>query len=83
MDVGSAGVSAYQKLLRPVLGSKCRWYPSDSQNAQLLAQRCSPLKSIFGAYGRFLIENDASHLGYPILNGFKHLQFFDRVDCEH
>lgn len=63
----SATVSAYQKVLRPSLFSRCDYYPSDSAYSQNLAKRCGTLPSLFKTFDRFLREPDAGHLGLPMI----------------
>ena len=59
----SPGVSAYQRLLRPVLGSHCSLFPSDSANAQILASKCGAGIATLRAMSRFYLEPDASGMG--------------------
>lgn len=67
LSVESPGIRFYQRVLRKSLASRCRWFPSDSRNAQILKQSCGPLRVIPKAMARFINEPEAYKLGYKVM----------------
>lgn len=73
----SPGVSFYQNVLRSTLNSECAYFPSDSAFAQILAKRCSPVKTMLKSFARFSLEPDAAYLGRPIVRLEEKIHFED------
>lgn len=73
----SPGISFYQKVLRSTLNSECRYYPSDSEYAQMMAKRCGPVKTMLKSFARFSLEPEAAQLGRPIVRVEDKIHFQD------
>ena len=63
----SFGISFYQKTLRKAWGSHCKWYPHDSKNAQILNEKCGPLKTSVKSFARFLNEANSARHGHDLI----------------
>lgn len=61
-DPGSP-VSAYRRLIAPVLGSTCRWLPSDSEYLVRSARRCGGVSSLYATFAGVLEEPDVDRVG--------------------
>ncbi len=67
MNVRSAGVApirAYQRLVAPALGQRCKYYPSCSEYAAQAIGRFGILKGLVLAAWRLLRCNPWSHGGF-------------------
>lgn len=53
-------VSAYRTFLRPVLGSRCPWLPSDSEFLVRAMRSCGAVPATYAAVARLLEEPDIS-----------------------
>lgn len=69
-----AAVSAYHQVFSKTLYSHCRWFPSDSRYAQIAQQKCGAGQGALMAFSRFLYEEDATKMGYPIVINDNHLE---------
>lgn len=63
----SPGVRAYQRGFGKILGSQCRYYPSDSRYHVTVSKSCGPFKATLKSMSRFLLEYDAPKLGRPMI----------------
>ncbi len=62
-------IRVYQRLLSPVLGSRCRYYPSCSEYAAQAVARFGILRGLVLAVWRVLRCNPLSHGGFdPVEN---------------
>lgn len=77
-----AGVAFYRAALSRTLGSRCTWYPSDSELAQWRFRRCDPVPTIYASMARWLAEPDAAYVGMPVavIRG-EALFIEERVSC--
>jgi len=57
-------IRAYQRLLSPALGNRCRYYPSCSEYAAQAIERFGILRGLVLAGWRLLRCNPFSHGGY-------------------
>lgn len=60
----SAAIRLYQRLLSPLLGARCRYYPSCSEYARLSIERFGILRGIVLASWRLLRCNPLSRGGF-------------------
>lgn len=75
---GSPAVRFYQRALSDLLGSDCKYYPSDSAHAQMMFRQCGPGVSVAHAMARFFDEPNAPYLGYPVVP-MGDVQYFKRL----
>lgn len=73
-------VLAYQNIFALTLYSNCKWYPSDSNFAQVAQKKCGTLRGGLMAFSRFLMEEDAVRMGYPLVIYENHLESVDFPD---
>jgi putative membrane protein insertion efficiency factor len=62
--VAVAPIKAYQRLLSPLLGSRCKYYPSCSDYAAQAIERFGILRGLVLAAWRLLRCNPWSHGGF-------------------
>ncbi|MDQ6820799.1 MAG: membrane protein insertion efficiency factor YidD [Solirubrobacteraceae bacterium] len=63
-SVGVAPIRAYQRLVAPALGERCKYYPSCSEYAAQAIGRFGILKGLVLAAWRLLRCNPWSHGGF-------------------
>gem|GEM_PF-1894276 len=73
----STAVRSYQKWVSPVLGSECKYYPSDSHYHVLVSRQCGPFTATAKSMSRFMLEYDAPKLGFPVVLKQGHLHYQD------
>ena len=75
----SAGgaVKNYRSFVAPSLFTRCKWYPSDSQFAMVLQNKCGSIHGGIAAFARFSYEEDASRMGYGIFNDKGQIKYVD------
>jgi hypothetical protein len=65
-DAGTA-VDAYRALVRPALGSQCRWLPSDSEYLVRSTGSCGAVRATYAAFAQLLEEPDLSAAEHPVI----------------
>lgn len=67
----------YRGVIARSLYSRCQWFPSDSEFMAWKSRECGPLKGTLFAFGRFMMESDASRLGSDTILESGRLRFVD------
>lgn len=70
-------VSIYRNVVAKTLSTHCRWFPSDSRYAQIAQNQCGGVKGGLMSFARFLAEEDATKMGYPVIVNQGHLESVD------
>lgn len=76
----SPSVQTYRQVVAKTLYSHCKWFPSDSRYAQTAQNRCGGVKGGMMAFSRFMMEEDAIKMGYPVINNHDHIESVDFPD---
>ncbi|MGZ3711645.1 MAG: hypothetical protein ACXVBE_07805 [Bdellovibrionota bacterium] len=63
-----------------VLGTDCRWIPSDSEYAVLKYRQCGALTATVRAFARYTSEFDAYQIAKGVVNLENRIHFFDFDD---
>lgn len=73
----SPSIQIYRNVLSKTLYSHCKWFPSDSEYTRLMQKRCGLAQGTLIGFSRFMREEDAAQMGYPIMKATNQLNFVD------
>jgi putative component of membrane protein insertase Oxa1/YidC/SpoIIIJ protein YidD len=76
----SPSVGLYRRVIRPVLGSHCSYFPSDSEHAVILSKKCSAPVAALKSFARYSREFDAGTLGIPIIKNLDKSYYAETSD---
>lgn len=76
-----AVIELYKTILSKTLSSRCKWFPSDSAYTSLMQKKCGALRGTIAGVSRFLTEEDAAYMGYPVVNIHNKLHYLDLPDA--
>lgn len=73
----SPSIRFYRGVISKTLASQCKWFPTDSSYTNLVQNKCGVISGTIQGFSRFMKEEDAARMGYPLVPVNNHLHFVD------
>jgi len=72
-----SSIQFYRKVVSKTLASQCKWFPSDSTYTSIMQKKCGVVPGTIQGFSRFMKEEDAARMGYPLVEVNNKINFLD------